>query len=242
MNMEKEIKHIAIIMDGNGRWAQQHGHERIYGHLKGVDSARDVVKGANALQIPYLTLYAFSTENWNRPTAEVNYLFELMAETFLKEIENLIRDNIRVVFSGRIDTLPEATKKVILDTIEKSAHCTGTTVNVAISYSGRAELADTAKQIARQVAEGKLNPEEIDEQTISQNLDHPEIPDVDLMIRTAGDQRISNFLLWQLAYAELFFTPVMWPDFRREHLKEIIEQFSHRERRFGKTGEQVRAH
>ena len=240
--MEKEIKHIAIIMDGNGRWAQQHGHKRIYGHLKGVDSARDVVKGANALQIPYLTLYAFSTENWNRPMEEVNYLFELMAETFLKEIENLIRDNIRVVFSGRIDTLPEATKKVILDTIEKSAHCTGTTVNVAISYSGRAELADTAKQIARQVAEGKLNPEEISEQTICQNLYHPEIPDVDLMIRTAGDQRISNFLLWQLAYAELFFTPVMWPDFRREHLKEIIEQFSHRERRFGKTGEQVRSH
>ena len=240
--MEKEIKHIAIIMDGNGRWAQQHGKERIFGHLKGVDSARDVVKSANALHIPYLTLYAFSTENWNRPTEEVNYLFELMAETFLKEIENLIRDNIRVVFSGRIDTLPEATKKVILDTIEKSAHCTGTTVNVAISYSGRAELADTAKQIAMQVAEGKLKPEEINEQTICQNLYHPEIPDVDLMIRTAGDQRISNFLLWQLAYAELFFTPIMWPEFRREHLAEIIEQFTHRERRFGKTGEQVRAH
>ena len=207
-----------------------------------MDSARDVVKGANALQIPYLTLYAFSTENWNRPLEEVNYLFELMAETFLKEIDNLIRDNIRVVFSGRIDTLPEATKKVIEDTIEKSAHCTGTTVNVAISYSGRAELADTTKQIARQVAEGNLNPDDIDEHTITQNLYHPEIPDVDLMIRTAGDQRISNFLLWQLAYAELFFTPVMWPEFRREHLKEIIEQFSHRERRFGKTGEQVRAH
>ena len=240
--MEKEIKHIAIIMDGNGRWAQQHGKERIFGHLKGVDSARDVVKSANALHIPYLTLYAFSTENWNRPTEEVNYLFELMAETFLKEIENLIRDNIRVVFSGRIDTLPEATKKVILDTIEKSAHCTGTTVNVAISYSGRAELADTAKQIAMQVAEGKLKPEEINEQTICQNLYHPEIPDVDLMIRTAGDQRISNFLLWQLAYAELFFTPIMWPEFRREHLAEIIEQFTHRERRFVKNGEQVRAH
>ena len=170
------------------------------------------------------------------------YLFELMAETFLKEIENLIKDNIRVVFSGRIDTLPEATKKVIVDTIERSAHCTGTTVNVAISYSGRAELVDTAKQMAHKVANGELNPDDIDEQTISQNLYHPEIPDVDLMIRTAGDQRISNFLLWQLAYAELFFTPVMWPEFRREHLKEIIEQFSHRERRFGKTGEQVRAH
>ena len=238
--MEKKINHIAIIMDGNGRWAQQHGHERIYGHLKGVDSARDVVKGANALNIPYLSLYAFSTENWNRPIEEVNYLFELMADTFRKEIENLIRDNIRVVFSGRIDTLPEATKKVIVDTIERSAHCTGTTVNVAISYSGRAELVDTTKQIARQVAEGKLKVEDIEENTISQNLYHPEIPDVDLMIRTAGDQRISNFLLWQLSYAELFFTPVMWPEFRREHLKEIIDQFSSRERRFGKTSEQVR--
>ena len=237
--MEKEIKHIAIIMDGNGRWAQKHGHERIYGHLKGVDSARDVVKGANALQIPYLTLYAFSTENWNRPLEEVNYLFELMAETFLKEIENLIRDNIRVVFSGRIDTLPEATKKVIEDTIERSAHCTGTTVNVAISYSGRAELADTTKQIARQVAEGKLKPDDIDEHTITQNLYHPEIPDVDLMIRTAGDQRISNFLLWQLAYTELFFLPVMWPDFSGEHLREVIDCFRSRERRFGKTSEQV---
>lgn len=237
--MEKKINHIAIIMDGNGRWAKQQGQDRFYGHLKGVDSARDVVKGANALHIPYLTLYAFSTENWNRPELEVEWLFKLMADTFAMEIENLIRDNIRVVFSGRIDTLPETAKKVILDTIERSAHCTGTTVNVAISYSGRAELADTAKQIARQVAEGKLNPEDIDENTISQNLYHPEIPDVDLMIRTAGDQRISNFLLWQLSYAELFFTPVMWPEFRREHLKEIIDQFSSRERRFGKTSEQI---
>ena len=240
--MEKEIKHIAIIMDGNGRWAKQQGQERIYGHLKGVDSARDIVKGANALHIPYLTLYAFSTENWNRPQEEIDWLFQLMADTFSKEIDNLVRDNIRTVFSGRLDTLPESTRNIILSTIERTAHCTGTTVNVAISYSGRSELADTAKQIARQVAEGKLNPDDIDEKTISQNLYHPEIPDVDLMIRTAGDVRISNFLLWQIAYAELFFTPVMWPEFRREHLKEIIDQFSHRERRFGKTGEQVQSH
>ena len=240
--MEKEIKHIAIIMDGNGRWAKKHGQERIYGHLKGVDSARDVVKGANALHIPYLTLYAFSTENWNRPQEEIDWLFQLMADTFTKEIDNLVRDNIRTTFSGRLYTLPESTRNIILSTIERTAHCTGTTVNVAISYSGRAELADTTKQIARLVAEGKLNPDDIDERTICQNLYHPEIPDVDLMIRTAGDQRISNFLLWQLAYAELFFTPVMWPEFRREHLAEIIEQFSHRERRFGKTGDQIRSH
>ena len=241
--MQKDkINHIAIIMDGNGRWAKQRGLERVFGHKEGANAVRRVVEEAGKLQIPYLTLYTFSTENWNRPKAEVTALMSLLVSAIRNETANLIRNNVRLNAIGNLDDLPESCRKELLNAIGQTAHCTGLTLTLALSYSGRSELTRAARQIAQQVAEGHLTPETVTDETISNNLYTSNIPDPDILIRTGGEQRISNFLLWQLAYAELFFTPVMWPEFRREHLKEIIEQFSHRERRFGKTGEQVRAH
>ena len=229
-------------MDGNGRWAQQHGHERSFGHEQGVEAVRSVTEGATEMGIPYLTLYTFSTENWNRPKEEVDMLMRLLVRVITKEVETFMKNGVRLLTTGRIENLPEDCQQSMRKAEEITANNTNTTLILALSYSGRSELVDTAKQIARKAAKGELNPEDIDENTIQQNLYHPEIPDVDLMIRTGGDIRVSNFLLWEIAYAELFFTPMLWPDFRKEHLREILEQFSTRERRFGKTGEQVRAH
>ena len=242
MKNQYNIKHVAIIMDGNGRWAQQHGHERSFGHEQGVEAVRSVTEGATEMGIPYLTLYTFSTENWNRPKEEVDMLMRLLVRVITKEVETFMKNGVRLLTTGRIENLPEDCQQSMREAEEITANNTNTTLILALSYSGRSELVDTAKQIARKAAKGELNPENIDENTIQQNLYHPEIPDVDLMIRTGGDIRVSNFLLWEIAYAELFFTPMLWPDFRKEHLREILEQFSTRERRFGKTGEQVRAH
>ena len=242
MNNDLNIKHIAIIMDGNGRWAQQHGRERTFGHEQGVEAVREVTECATEMGIPYLTLYTFSTENWNRPKEEVDMLMRLLVRVITKEVETFMKNGVRLLTTGRIENLPEDCQQSMRKAEEITANNTNTTLILALSYSGRSELVDTAKQIARKAAKGELNPEDIDENTIQQNLYHPEIPDVDLMIRTGGDIRVSNFLLWEIAYAELFFTPMLWPDFRKEHLREILEQFSTRERRFGKTGEQVRAH
>ncbi len=242
MKNQYNIKHVAIIMDGNGRWAQQHGHERSFGHEQGVEAVRSVTEGATEMGIPYLTLYTFSTENWNRPKEEVDMLMRLLVRVITKEVETFMKNGVRLLTTGRIENLPEDCQQSMRKAEEITANNTNTTLILALSYSGRSELVDTAKQIARKAAKGELNPEDIDENTIQQNLYHPEIPDVDLMIRTGGDIRVSNFLLWEIAYAELFFTPMLWPDFRKEHLREILEQFSTRERRFGKTGEQVRAH
>ncbi|MBO6080366.1 MAG: di-trans,poly-cis-decaprenylcistransferase [Bacteroidales bacterium] len=242
MGNDHTIKHVAIIMDGNGRWAQQHGHERTFGHEQGVEAVRSVTEGATEMGIPYLTLYTFSTENWNRPKEEVDMLMRLLTRVIAKEVDTFMKNGVRLLTTGRLDTLPEDCQKSMRDAEEITANNKNTTLILALSYSGRSELVDTAKQIARKAANGQLNPDDIDENTIQQHLYHPEIPDVDLLIRTGGDLRISNFLLWEIAYAELFFSPIMWPDFRKDHLREILEQFTHRERRFGKTGEQVRAH
>lgn len=242
MDNNHNIKHVAIIMDGNGRWAQQHGHERTFGHEQGVEAVRSVTEGATEMGIPYLTLYTFSTENWNRPKEEVDMLMRLLTRVIAKEVDTFMKNGVRLLTTGRLDTLPEDCQRSMREAEELTANNKNTTLILALSYSGRSELVDTAKQIARKAANGQLNPDDINESTIQQHLYHPEIPDVDLLIRTGGDLRVSNFLLWEIAYAELFFSPIMWPDFRKEHLREILDQFSHRERRFGKTGEQVRAH
>lgn len=242
MSNDHTIKHVAIIMDGNGRWAQQHGHERSFGHEQGVEAVRSVTEGATEMGIPYLTLYTFSTENWNRPKEEVDMLMRLLTRVIAKEVDTFMKNGVRLLTTGRLDTLPEECQKSMREAEELTANNKNTTLILALSYSGRSELVDTARQIARKAADGQLNPDDIDENTIQQHLYHPEIPDVDLLIRTGGDLRISNFLLWEIAYAELFFSPIMWPDFRKDHLREILGQFTHRERRFGKTGEQVRAH
>jgi len=242
MDNNHNINHVAIIMDGNGRWAQQHGHERSFGHEQGVEAVRSVTEGATEMGIPYLTLYTFSTENWNRPKEEVDMLMRLLTRVISKEVETFMKNGVRLLTTGRLDTLPEDCQKSMRDAEAITANNKNTTLILALSYSGRSELVDSTKEIARKAANGQLNPDDIDEKTIQQHLYHPEIPDVDLLIRTGGDLRISNFLLWEIAYAELFFSPIMWPDFRKEHLREILDQFTQRERRFGKTGEQVRAH
>ena len=242
MESDKKINHVAIIMDGNGRWAQQQGHQRTFGHENGVESVRSVVEGACELGIPYLTLYAFSTENWNRPKEEIDLLMGLLGKAIAEEVDKLHANGVRLLTTGRMENLPADCQVALQKAMEKTAGNTRLNLVLALSYSGRAELTDMAKSIARQAVAGDLNPDNIDETTIQQHLYHPEIPDVDLMIRTGGDIRVSNFLLWEIAYAELFFTPVLWPDFRKDHLREIVAQFTSRKRRFGKTGEQVRTH
>ncbi len=240
LNKNKLPKHIAIIMDGNGRWAQQHGHERTFGHQNGVESVRSIIEGAGEMGIQYLTLYAFSTENWNRPKEEVELLMMLLVQSIRNELDALMKNSVRLQMTGRMEDLSESCRQELQDAIDRTANNKGLTVVLALSYSGRAEMTDMAKSIAKQVAIGKLTPEEITDQTIREHLYHGEIPDPDILIRTGGDFRISNFLLWELAYTELFFIPTMWPDFRKEDLREIIIDFQTRERRYGKTGEQVR--
>ena len=242
MDNSKKINHIAIIMDGNGRWAQQHGHERNFGHEHGVETVRRVVQETVALGIPYLTLYTFSTENWNRPKEEVDMLMRLLTSSIVKEVDELHANGVRLLTTGRLETLPEDCQESMRAAMRKTADNRTLTLILALSYSGRAEIADMAKAIAQKAIAGDIHPDKIDETTVQQHLYHPDIPDVDLMIRTGGDVRISNFLLWEIAYAELFFTPVLWPDFSKEDLREIVAKFGTRERRFGKTGEQVRAH
>jgi len=200
------------------------------------------VEGACELGIPYLTLYAFSTENWNRPKEEIDLLMGLLGKAIAEEVDKLHANGVRLLTTGRMENLPADCQEALQKAMEKTAGNTRLNLVLALSYSGRAEIVDMAKAIARKAVAGDLNIDDIDENTVQQHLYHPEIPDVDLMIRTGGDVRVSNFLLWEIAYAELFFTPVLWPDFRKDHLREIVTQFSSRERRFGKTGEQVRAH
>ena len=233
------IRHIAIIMDGNGRWAKQRGLERVYGHKEGANAVRRVVEEAGRLQIPYLTLYTFSTENWSRPEAEVTALMSLLVSAIRNETANLIRNNVRLNAIGNLEDLPEACRKELMDAIAQTSHCTGLTLTLALSYSGRSELTRATREIARKAAEGVLSPETVTDETISSLLYTNGMPDPDILIRTGGEQRISNFLLWQIAYTELFFLPVMWPDFTGEHLREVISRFLSRERRFGKTSEQV---
>jgi undecaprenyl diphosphate synthase len=239
INIDRLPRHIAIIMDGNGRWAQEKGQDRLYGHFHGVESVRDIVEGAAELGIQYLTLYAFSTENWDRPEYEVIGLMELLAETIRKETETLNKNNIRLHVIGDTKMLPEYARKQLEESLEITSKNTGLNLIMALSYSSRWELLQAVKNIAEDVKAGKLDPAVISQDTLQQYLTTSQLPDPELMIRTSGEYRISNFLLYQLAYAELYFTQVRWPDFRKENLYEAILDYQKRERRFGKTGDQI---
>lgn len=232
-------KHVAIIMDGNGRWAQARGLERSAGHVEGVNTVRRITEEASRLGIGYLTLYAFSTENWQRPQAEVDALMHLIVIAIERETPDLIRNNVRLTMIGDTARLPEEARRRLERCIDDTSHCTGLTLVLALSYSARWELTEACRRIAREVAAGKLPADSIDESTVSLNLATAAMPDPDLLIRTGGDQRISNFLLWQLAYTELYVTPQYWPDFSAEDFDRAVAEYQRRQRRFGKTGEQV---
>ncbi len=231
--------HIAIIMDGNGRWATEKGQDRLYGHFHGVESVRNIVEGCAELGIGYLTLYAFSTENWDRPEYEVTGLMELLVETIRNEVETLNKNNIKLHVIGDMGMLPDYAREELNEALELTGKNTGLNLVMALSYSSRWELLEAVKNIARDIQNGSLDPASISQETLQHYLCTSEFPDPELMIRTSGEYRISNFLLYQLAYAELYFTNVRWPDFRKENLYEAILDFQGRERRFGKTGQQV---
>ncbi|MFT5618494.1 MAG: undecaprenyl diphosphate synthase [Arenicella sp.] len=239
INIERLPKHIAIIMDGNGRWAKNKGAIRVFGHKNAIEAVRDVTEGCAELGVEYLTLYAFSTENWNRPKLEVSALMRLLVSTIRKETATLTKNNVKLNAIGDISKLPKACQRELAEAMEITKNNTRLTLNLALSYSGRSELLQATKKIAEQVQAGKLNAEEIDEAYFSNCLDTRQMPDPELLIRTSGELRISNFLLWQLAYSELYFTPTLWPDFRRTHLHEAIIDYQSRERRFGKISEQL---
>lgn len=232
--------HIAIIMDGNGRWAKERGYNRLIGHRNGVVSVREVTEAATEIGIKYLTLYTFSTENWNRPKAEVDALMELLVENIVKETPTFHQNNIRLLAIGDLNRMPERVAARLRGCMAETASNTGLTLVLALSYSARWELTDAVRRIARQVAEGRIAPDSITEATVAQNLNTAGIPDPDLLIRTSGEVRISNFLLWQIAYSELYFTSTHWPDFRKEEFYKAIVDYQRRERRFGKTSEQVK--
>ena len=235
----KVPQHIAIIMDGNGRWAKQQGENRIYGHYEGVNSVRDVVEGAGQAGVKFITLYAFSTENWNRPKEEVDALMELLVSTISMETEKLHKKNVRLQAIGNLNSLPPACLAELNESIALTSNNTGLTLVLALSYSSKWEIINAIKQIAVDVKNGKINSEDISEKNVETYLCTKDIPDPELMIRTSGEHRISNFLLWQLAYAEFYFTETLWPDFRKEDLFTAILNYQNRERRFGKTSEQL---
>ncbi len=246
MSLEQSIdkqhlpKHIAIIMDGNGRWAKEKGEDRLFGHLNGVESVRNIVEGAAELGVEYLTLYAFSTENWNRPEDEVSGLMELLVDTIRREVPTLNKNNIKLHVIGDMDMLPGSARNEMQEALNETAGNTGLQLIMALSYSSRWEMVQAMKAVALKIKEGSLQPNDIIEETIQQHLCTAPFPDPELMIRTSGEFRISNFLLYQLAYTELYFTNTLWPDFRKENLYEAIVNYQRRERRFGKTGEQVK--
>lgn len=239
LNLDKLPGHIAIIMDGNGRWAKQKGFLRASGHKEGTKAVRDVVEGCAEIGVKNLTLYAFSTENWNRPKLEVDTLMRLLVSSLKKEIKTLKENDIRLNSIGNIDNLPNKARKELLDVIEKTSGNKRMTLTLALSYGSREEITNCIKQIASKVKSEELSIDAVDESVINEHLYTRNLPDVDLLIRTSGEQRISNFLLWQIAYAELYFTKILWPDYRREDLFEAIYNYQNRERRFGKTSEQL---
>lgn len=232
-------QHVAIIMDGNGRWAKAQGKDRSFGHQEGVVSVRKVVEAATTLGLKYLTMYTFSTENWNRPEPEVQALMSLLVAAIHRETPDLMKNNVRLMAIGNLDRLPAEAHATLSECISRTSANTGTTLVLALSYSSRWELVEAARQLAREALENKINPDDITEAMISEHLTTRGIPDPDLLIRTGGEQRISNFLLWQVSYAEFFFTDVYWPDFREEELYGAILYYQQRERRFGKTSEQL---
>jgi undecaprenyl diphosphate synthase len=232
--------HIAIIMDGNGRWAKRRGLPRVAGHREGVKSVRDVVEACAQLGVKYLTLFAFSTENWRRPKEEIDTLMKLLIKTLRSETEKLHKNDIKLMAIGDIDSLPKEVRQELKEAMEKTKNNKRMVLNLALSYSGRWEIIEAVKEIARDVKKGKVKIEEIDDKLFSNYLKTAGIPDPDLLIRTSGELRISNFLLWQIAYTELYITNCLWPDFRRKHLYEAIRDYQRRERRFGMTSEQIK--
>ena len=245
MNLKQQVlskplpKHIAIIMDGNGRWAKQKGMLRAFGHENGTKSVKTAVETCAMLGVNNLTLYAFSTENWNRPKLEVQTLMKLLVSSLKKEIETLQKNNIKLTAIGNLQTLPKEVYKELFDVIDATKHNNRMTLTLALSYGSREELPNTVKEISIKVKNNIISPEKIDESIINEHLYTRNLPDVDLLIRTSGEKRISNFLLWQIAYAELYFTSTLWPDFTKQHLYEAIIEYQKRERRFGKTSEQL---
>jgi undecaprenyl diphosphate synthase len=238
--MQRLPRHIAIIMDGNGRWAEEKGEDRLFGHLHGVESVRDIVEGCAELKIEYLTLYAFSTENWDRPAYEVTGLMELLVDTIRNEVPTLNKNNIRLHVIGDMGMLPVAARKELEEALAETGVNTGMNLVMALSYSSRWEILQAVKRLAADAKTGILEVENITQETFQQYLCTHSFPDPELMIRTSGEFRISNFLLYQLAYSELYFTNTRWPDFRKENLYEAIVDFQNRERRFGKTGAQLK--
>ncbi|HAO99217.1 MAG TPA: isoprenyl transferase [Fibrobacteres bacterium] len=228
-------KHIAVIMDGNGRWARKRLQPRLMGHRAGTKATRRIVEACGEIGIQYLTIYVFSSENWARPILEVNALMDLLVEMIHQEVEDLMKNNVRLQALGNLSKLPPRTLEELKWGIEKTKNNTGLTLNLAVSYGGREEIVDACRRMAEEARAGKLDPASIDEATLSQHLYLPNVPDPELLIRTGGDVRISNFLLWQIAYTELYVTPTLWPDFGKEELVKAIEAYQGRERRFGKV-------
>jgi len=239
LNKDNLPQHIAIIMDGNGRWAKQRGAARIFGHQNALKAVRDSVEACAELGVRYLTLYAFSTENWNRPKEEVDGLMSLLVSTIKAEAPSLKKNNVKLKSIGDITSLPISCQKELSEAIEFTSASTGTTLVLALSYSSRWEIVEATKQIAEDIKNGLLLPSEINSDLFSNYLTTRNIPDPELIIRTSGENRLSNFLLWQAAYSELYISPVLWPDFRKKHLNEAIACYQGRERRFGKTSEQL---
>lgn len=239
INKDKLPQHIAIIMDGNGRWAKQQGLDRVMGHKEGVSAVRRIIEASTEIGIPYLTLYTFSTENWRRPEEEIKALMSLMIQAVVRETPDLIKNNVRIKTIGDMDRLPEDTRKALEQCMEDTSGCTKLTAVLALSYSSKWEIARAIKDIAADMATGKIREENITEDLIDNYLTTKSIPDPDILIRTGGEKRISNFLLWQIAYSELYFTDELWPDFNKESLYQVIADYQGRERRFGKTSEQV---
>lgn len=239
INIEKLPRHVAVIMDGNGRWAKQSGKPRVFGHRNGVKAVREVTEAAAELGIDYLTLYAFSTENWNRPKTEVNALMTLLVETLNKEIKTLNENNVRLQAIGDLSHLPAKTHAALLQGIDDTRENKRMTLVLALNYSSRWEIVQAAQTLAREALAGSITPEQINDNAFAAALSTANMPDPELLIRTSGEQRISNYLLWQIAYTELYFTDVMWPDFNKAHFYQAILSYQNRERRFGKTSEQL---
>jgi undecaprenyl diphosphate synthase len=233
--------HVAVIMDGNGRWAELHGNDRIFGHRQGVDAVRSIVEGAGESGIEYLTLYAFSTENWDRPKEEVDALMSLLVNAIVQETDNLNEKNVKMLAIGDLASLPPDVQSRLTEAVQNTSLNTGLNLVLALSYSGRWDILEAVRKIVGKVQSGEMSESQINECEFSTQLSTTGIPDPELLIRTSGEYRISNFLLWQIAYSEFYFTPILWPDFRKENLFEAIADFQRRERRFGKTSEQIRS-
>lgn len=240
IDMNRIPAHVAIIMDGNGRWAKKQGRERLYGHMNGVESVRAVLETAVEIGVKWLTLYTFSTENWNRPKEEVDGLMNLLMENLVKELPTFHKNNVRLKAIGERSKLPERARELLENCEKETSEHDRTTLVLALSYSSRWEITEMTRRVATMAASGELKPENITAETVSQNLATREMPDPDLLIRTSGEYRLSNFLMWQLSYSEMIFTDTLWPDFRRNEFMKCIEEYQGRERRYGKTSEQMR--